>query len=220
VAAPLPNVGDLRREDLVLHRAAAHLSPLTVADAANGAGDGLVEALKQLGWSPSTGDATSALVVGSVAHNASLLDAIGAHSPAVVAALEETAPVAWPGWDGAVLRLGYEPCQYTGTWRIYVATAGAATLGPLLAAPVQQEELRAAGVQSYADLEEEVEVWRNAAVDGWALRLEAEQLVRSPDEVTVEHLQAHIAAMQATLSWRVTAPLRAVQRRRLARAPR
>jgi len=69
-----------------------------------------------------------------------------------------------------------------------------------------------------ADPTPSAEPWRTLALDGWA-DAAALALTAAPDgpEARVAALEAELAAMRATVSWRVTRPLRAVRRLRAAR---
>ena len=65
-------------------------------------------------------------------------------------------------------------------------------------------------------LVEEIVFWRTAALTRWAQRASEEGGRTNKDLVDeVAHLKHLLNATQATMSWRVTAPLRAVQSARL-----
>jgi hypothetical protein len=65
-------------------------------------------------------------------------------------------------------------------------------------------------------LVEEIVFWRTAALTRWANRAVEESGRTNKDlEDEVAHLKHLLNATQSTMSWRVTAPLRAVQSARL-----
>lgn len=143
-------------------------------------------------------------------------------------------------WEGGVLAAGYVFCLFDGLSRFYVAEEHATELGPALRAPsnplddfvpatVQRlrEELDAARRQQPGAEEElaalraenerlmsEVVHWRGSALTRWA-HAALTGGADGPPSHEVARLRTELAAMQATVSWRVTAPLRAVQSRRI-----
>lgn len=138
-------------------------------------------------------------------------------------------------WESLALRSGYELCLVDGVSRFYVAEERAADLRAAVSIPAnarddyvperwsrQSQELAAAVAESgelRARLEEaqtEVARWRGTVLARWT-----EAVARGtggsdrPGGHEVVRLREELEAVRATLSWRVTAPLRAVQQRRL-----
>jgi hypothetical protein len=68
----------------------------------------------------------------------------------------------------------------------------------------------------HAEVAEELEKWRGTVLEHWARAAAGggEGTSRQPRHEVVR-LREELDATHATLSWRITAPLRAVQRRRL-----
>lgn len=114
-------------------------------------------------------------------------------------------------WEGDVLAAGYRLCLFDGLSRFYVADEHA-DLAPALSYPAcphdpfETKSARDARVER-RQLLDEVLRWRALALDGWAERDAA-----APD-AEVWRLRAELTAMRATLSWRVTAPLRSLRAR-------
>lgn len=144
-------------------------------------------------------------------------------------------PAPAAAWESLALRSGYELCLVDGVSRFYVAEERAAELRPALGVPAnardnyvpdrwsRQEQELAAAVAELAELrtrlqaaEAEVTRWRGAVLARWT-----EAVARGtggsdrPGGHEVVRLREELEAVRATLSWRVTAPLRAVQQRRL-----
>jgi hypothetical protein len=80
-------------------------------------------------------------------------------------------------------------------------------------------ELAAAG-DSVRQLTEDVVRWRAAALTRWTDALAVSVPTGPGQSAEAEHLRQELAAIRATLSWRVTRPLRAVRRIRPARGRR
>ena len=142
-------------------------------------------------------------------------------------------------WEPAVLAAGYEFCLFDGLSRFYVRTDKAAELAPALSYPAcpldgyrRAEEVRlrsqldhVAGLHHRAN--QELEVLRRRDADAQALRAEVVRwrgialerwsaAVSGPAGGGGDAARAELEAMRRTLSWRVTAPLRAVRNRQLA----
>ncbi len=159
-------------------------------------GRDLLSALAALGWSA---DGTPDLLV--VAAGTGLAADSG---PAVVVA-GHTEPVEarpWPGWDAAMTAAGYVGCGRAGALTWYASADRVDSLGPRLGSLTTPSSA----------LVEELVAWRTAALTRWAERAEGES--GKPNKELRAELQAakeaH-SAMEATLSWRLTAPLRAVR---------
>lgn len=145
-------------------------------------------------------------------------------------------------WESIVLDAGYEYCLFDGLSRFYVAQEHAERLKAKLSYPVcilddyvsanriemlasrqQAEEAKAAEEstrreleQVKADLEQQrsdLLFWRGEVVKHWARLADVAQ----PSTARDDSAQAELDAIRQTLSWRVTAPLRAVRRRQLGR---
>lgn len=129
----------------------------------------------------------------------------------------------------------YELCLFDGVSRFYVAVEHADRLrAPLAVAAnvldafvphrwsVLERELATAREEAAAlrdardEALAEVDRWRGEALSRWA------NVVSAPPDASagrgsheIVRLKAELAALQSTVSWRVTAPLRALQQRRL-----
>jgi methyltransferase FkbM-like protein len=119
-------------------------------------------------------------------------------------------------WEPDVLAAGYEFRLFDGLSRYYVSSERAAELGPALSYPacVLDGYQTAAHVQALEAAEEalvQATHWRTVALRGWADAVAArvESAPRDPD---ADRLRQEVAAMQQTLSWRVTRPLRGARR--------
>lgn len=112
-------------------------------------------------------------------------------------------------WKGS--RSGAETVLRTARWSVEVRLDHVATLGPRLGALILPDS-----AEDPADLVAEIVHWRTAALTRWSQRTDAER-GRTDKELEDElrRAQALLVATQQTLSWRVTAPLRAVRTRQL-----
>jgi FkbM family methyltransferase len=132
-------------------------------------------------------------------------------------------------WEGRVLDAGYEFCLFDGLSRFYVAEEHAARLRTALSAPAnpfdefiaarwqqQSEELRELR-RERDELVEEVVRWRGTVLARWAEAAGTGGSGQPGHEVV--RLRRELAEIRGTVSWRVTAPLRAVQSRRLRGTP-
>ncbi|WP_426592769.1 FkbM family methyltransferase [Cellulomonas sp. McL0617] len=121
-------------------------------------------------------------------------------------------------WQDGVLAAGYEFCLFDGVSRFYVAAERATELRAALSYPacvldgyLTRTVDRLAGDRASA-LADAVH-WRTLALTAWADAVAASD--PRPDarlEEQTEHLRAQMAALQGTVSWRVTRPLRGVRR--------
>jgi hypothetical protein len=133
-------------------------------------------------------------------------------------------------WEPLVLAAGYQFCLFDGLSRFYVADEHR-ELAPLLSYPAcvfdqfetlhdrevadriatLELELVDAGGQLAAAEHERATSAETAATAQSALQQLTNEVTALRDEVT--NLRADYAAVRTTLSWRLTAPLRAVRRR-------
>lgn len=131
-------------------------------------------------------------------------------------------------WEPGVLDAGYEFCLFDGVSRFYVAAERADALRAALSYPANERDrfvpsrwqalgdeltrLRAA----HDDTLEQLDRWRGRVLARWS-EVAAGSAGTSSGRGTHEvvRLKEELAAMRATVSWRITAPLRAVQSRRL-----
>jgi hypothetical protein len=135
-----------------------------------------------------------------------------------------------PHWDQGVLDAGYEFCLFDGASRFYVAAERAEALRVALSYPANADDdfvpsrchelgqELAALRSAHDDALEELVRWRGAVLARWSDAVGTSlgaggSAGRGSHEVV--RLREELAAMQATVSWRVTAPLRALQQRRL-----
>lgn len=211
-------------EDVVLARALAGVPApraLLVGDPSSrlaGALRGLLDA----GWTCSFGRPAPTATDGTTVEQHVVLvadpDAPGtledvtAAAPWVVLVDSPVLGTATTPWAPALESAGYTLCQADGLTRYYVATTHA-ELRDALAYPagprdayVTEEIVR---LRSRVDeLTAEVLRWRAAALERWA-RSDQPAL----DDGRTSALERELDAVRQTLSWRVTAPLRAVRRR-------
>jgi FkbM family methyltransferase len=142
-----------------------------------------------------------------------------------VLVIESTAPntttPTYREWEDMVVGADYQFCLFDGLSRFYLAREHA-HLAPQLSYPacitdryttLLQRRLEAgftAAQASVRQLTEDVVRWRAAALSRWTDALAASAPTGQSAES--EHLRQELTAMRATLSWRVTRPLRAVRR--------
>ena len=116
-------------------------------------------------------------------------------------------------WEDLVLAAGYRFCLFDGLSRFYVADEHAADLADRLSYPAcphdnydtrPARDLRA----ERNELLGEVIRWRALALEGWAA-----SAARGGTSEEAEAARRELEAMRATISWRVTAPLRALRGR-------
>jgi FkbM family methyltransferase len=127
-------------------------------------------------------------------------------------------------WEKLVTDAGYEFCLFDGLSRFYVAAAHADRLRAALSRPANVldryvpyhwkrleqdfDELRTA----HEDVLQQLIRWRGSVLARWS---DAVGGSGGQTGHEVVRLREELAATRATVSWRVTAPLRAVQERRL-----
>jgi FkbM family methyltransferase len=117
-------------------------------------------------------------------------------------------------WEHVVLDAGYDLCLFDGLSRFYVAKEHAELLTAPLSYPACPHDVYETRAARDARLERDelladVLRWRSVALEGWARQTQDGGASR--EEVAA--LQHELAAMRQTISWRVTAPLRALRGR-------
>jgi hypothetical protein len=140
----------------------------------------------------------------------------------------DAGPLAPGAWESTLADAGYELCLFDGISRFYVAREHAEALRPALSVPAnpldgfvaqgrpappdELSELRARLDEALA----EVDRWRGTVLARWSDAVAAGAGGSDrPGGHEVVRLREELEATRATLSWRITAPLRAVQERRL-----
>ena len=190
--------------------------------------DTVVEALD---GQPGEDDELHLMVVGTTG-SGQALDGVdlGRWRPWVLVVAGTGADQTSPQWEGGVLGAGYEFCLFDGASRFYVTAERADSLRAALSHPANAEddfvphhvhEMReelAALRSAHEDVLEELVRWRGAVLARWSDAVGTSlgaggSAGRGSHEVV--RLREELAAMQATVSWRVTAPLRVLQQRRL-----
>lgn len=140
-----------------------------------------------------------------------------------VLVVESTAPnstVTTHGdWEPELLACGYEFCLFDGLSRFYVAAEKADLLRPALSYPAcvldNYVPLRhAVALREHQDLLEQNTHWRMIALTRWADAVSQRVgMSRSAGEdAELEHARKQLVAIQSTVSWRLTRPLRGVRR--------
>ena len=138
-------------------------------------------------------------------------------------------------WEPAVLEAGYELCLFDGLSRFYVAVEHADRLRDRLSYPAcaldrfvtrrtaEGERELAAVVEERDGLLAELVRWRGLVLQRWtqaaSAALAAPGAGGHPGHEAAR-LRAELDALQHTVSWRVTRPLRAVRTAQLTRSPR
>lgn len=132
-------------------------------------------------------------------------------------------------WEPRLIENGYEFCLFDGLSRFYVAREHADRLRDLLSYPacplddyvlasdVERQHLLDALQESRKALTTELVRWRGEAVSRWSVVQTAPVDDGAAQEAhrlrgEVAHLHRELEALHATVSWRVTSPLRAVRR--------
>ncbi|CAL8972036.1 MAG: hypothetical protein BGO38_13325 [Cellulomonas sp. 73-145] len=114
-------------------------------------------------------------------------------------------------WEDGVLAADYRLCLFDGLSRFYVAAEheelAAALSYPACPHDVYDTRVARDAREERRELLDEVLRWRALALEGWA------RSATPPSDDEAERLRAELAAMRATISWRVTAPLRSVRSR-------
>jgi FkbM family methyltransferase len=128
-------------------------------------------------------------------------------------------------WEPRVLEAGYEFCLFDGISRFYVAAEHAEQRRAALSAPAnvldgytpyhwhQREQEFARLHAAHEEALHQLIRWRGAVLARWAEAAGTAGPGGGGHEVV--RLRKELEAMRETVSWRVTAPLRAVQERRL-----
>lgn len=119
-------------------------------------------------------------------------------------------------WEPGVLAGGYQFCLFDGLSRFYVADEHADELATLLSYPANvlddyidhRELVRHQRMEALTD---DVIRWRSAALTRWAGTV-ARASAPAPDDARAAALEAELAAVRRTVSWRVTRPLRVARR--------
>jgi FkbM family methyltransferase len=136
-----------------------------------------------------------------------------------VLVVESTAPNSTEqthgAWEDRVLAAGYRFCLFDGLSRFYVAEERAELLQEHLSYPAcvldRFVEVRVHRVlQDREDLIGEVLRWKATAVRRWADSVRRPTVSTEPSR-EAEALRREIDAIHATVSWRVTGPLRALR---------
>lgn len=141
-------------------------------------------------------------------------------------------------WEPALVAAGYEFCLFDGVSRFYVAAEHADRLRDRLSAPANvldgftphhwhRREAEFAATRAeledlgrlQASTHDELIRWRGAALTRWAEAATGGGPSAGVAGHEAARLRQELEATQATLSWRVTAPLRLVQERRLRGRP-
>ena len=139
-----------------------------------------------------------------------------------VLVVESTAPNSTvsthDAWEPDVLAAGYEFCLFDGLSRFYVAKGHSTQLRPDLSYPAcildRYVPLHLSEAQhELQELRAQAAHWRAVALTHWADAVAESMGHRSglADE-EVESLRSQLVAIQQTLSWRITRPLRGVRR--------
>lgn len=178
--------------------------------------------LSEVGWSPQDGDIHFLLV-----------DVEGAEEDVLrsidltvwrpwVLVVESTAPNSTvsthDSWEPDVLAAGYEFCLFDGLSRFYVAKERSTQLRPRLSYPAcvldRYVPLHLSEAEhELQELRAQAAHWRAVALTHWADAV-SDSLGHSSaaTDAEVEQLRTQLLAIQRTLSWRVTRPLRGVRR--------
>lgn len=208
---------DLRRASLVIDQVVDALARLTVRDCGSAGSLTLRQSLVRRGWSLVEDEHSAELLLAETTDDETVAAVIETDRPTLVAV--RAVGASWPVWDPQLMSAGYAPCQAVGSWRFYVREDRGPAVGPLAARHIDAAELVAVAPGSPEHLLDQVVRWRTAALSRWAEMTGTEDAADGPQ---VEALRARLdaaveelSAVRRTLSWRVTTPLRAVQRFRL-----
>jgi FkbM family methyltransferase len=127
-------------------------------------------------------------------------------------------------WEESVIDAGYRFCLFDGLSRFYLAQEHG-ELGAALSVPAnihdnftkqQQRELEGR-LKREGELRQAANrqtiLWRTIALDRWSDLMEKSSAAAARVTLENQRLQAEYEAIHATLSWRITRPLRAVRER-------
>jgi FkbM family methyltransferase len=137
-----------------------------------------------------------------------------------VLVVESTAPTSTVSthsdWEPELLAHGYEYCLFDGISRFYVAVEKADLLRAALSYPVcvwdDYETLaQTTAKQERQELLDQTAHWRTIALTRWADAV-SRSLLRLGAGAELEKARKELVAMQNSLSWRVTRPLRGARR--------
>ena len=140
-----------------------------------------------------------------------------------VLVVESTAPASTvtthSDWEPELLAHGYEYCLFDGISRFYVAVERADLLGAALSYPVcvwdDYETLsETIAKQERQELLKQTAHWRMIALTRWADAVSrgVRTSRHAEQEAELEDIRRQFVAIQHTVSWRVTRPLRGVRR--------
>jgi len=133
-------------------------------------------------------------------------------------------------WEPELLARGYEYCLFDGVSRFYVAAEKAALLRAPLSYPAcvlddyqtlpqtiaaqERQELLEQTARERQELLKQTTHWRTIALTRWADAVsQGAGLSRNPDQsAELEDARSQFVAIQRTVSWRITRPLRGVRR--------
>jgi FkbM family methyltransferase len=187
----------------------------------------LNDVLHEAGW---VGDDIHFLSIDAEGSEAGVLQSIDLQKwrPWILV-VEATAPnstrPSFEDWDDLVRGAGYQFCLFDGLSRFYVADERAAELGGSLTAPANvgdnyttwrhremEQALEEADALRRAAITQSI-AWRAVALERWSERMEDASYAAERVTAEVSRLHEEIVALQGTLSWRVTRPLRAIRER-------
>ena len=122
-------------------------------------------------------------------------------------------------WEPGLIAQGYQYCLFDGVSRFYVADEKADLLRAALSYPAcvldnYQTPSLTAAMRERRELLQQIAHWRTIALTGWA---DAVSQAPGPPrgagvDADFERTRRQLLAMQSTLSWRITRPLRGVRR--------
>ncbi|NYI57561.1 hypothetical protein [Cellulomonas soli] len=162
-----------------------------------------------------------AVLVGSEADVVAALDPAGVHPVVLLVPADDLPSAVTPTWHTAVLEAGYVGCLVTAGWRLYVRAESADTLGPALSYPPTDAERDATQELGREAFLAEIVAWRTAALTRWSVRAYEESGKTNKDLLDeLTRTTDILETVYRTFSWRVTAPLRAVQSARMRSARR
>ena len=140
-----------------------------------------------------------------------------------VLVVESTAPASTVtthnDWEPELLARGYEYCLFDGISRFYVAAEKADLLRAALSYPVcvwddYQTLSNTIAMRERQELLQQTGHWRTIALTHWADAVSqcVDMSRSSGEDAELEHARKQLVAIQSTVSWRLTRPLRGVRR--------